>query len=144
MPPKKGWLEKREFTRLKDTIKVVYYPVDDTRGIGSNSSDYKNTTIEMLKNVQHRGSLINAITEDISRGGLSILSGEPLQKGQKIIVDLFISSVQKPVKILSEVCHVEKNIKGASAYRAGLKILSLSRSDISRIQDHILKLKNRY
>ena len=143
MDAKKGWLEKREFARIKDVLKIAYYPVDDALGSISNSPDYKNTTIDMLKNVQHRGSLINAITEDISQGGLSILSEEPLKKGQKVIIDLFVCSIQKPVKLFAEVCYVENNVKGASNYRAGLKIISLSKSDLERIQNHILNLKHR-
>jgi len=138
--PKKGWLERREYERIKDVLKIAYYPVsNETAAI---SEDYKDTTIEKLVSNRSANPFTQAFTDDISKGGLSITTGESLAEGQKIVLDLFLPKILKPVKILAEVRRIEHGIKGGSTYKAGLKIVSVSKSDLKRIENHIFTLKN--
>ncbi len=138
--PKKGWLERREFERVKDVLKIAYYPVTSDSDIASD--DYKDTTIDKIKSGRFGSSFTQAFTEDISKGGLSIATAESLHEGQKIILDMFLPKILKPVKILAEVRHVEQSLKGSGTYKAGLKIVSISKSDLKRIENHIFTLKN--
>jgi c-di-GMP-binding flagellar brake protein YcgR len=136
----KGWLERREFERVKDLLKVAFYPVSDEGGKVSLSDDYKHTTLEKLSALKI-GGFVQAMTEDISSGGMSIISDTEIKQGQKLIIDLFLPRFSKPLKLLAEAKHIEKNIKGAASYRAGLKIISISRADLTKIENRIIEIK---
>jgi len=140
MEMKKGWLYKRQYERVPDVLKVLYYPIKESKQV-LNSDDYKDTTIEKITKTGGASSFIQAMTEDISKGGLSIVSETPLAIGQHIIIDLFLPRLANPVKILAEVRNIEKNIKGSSSYKAGLKIISISKSDLKRIELRIMEIK---
>jgi len=141
MEMQKGYLYKRQYERVPDVLKIVYYPVYESASKVLNSDDYKDTTIEKLKSKNGASSFIQAMTEDISKGGMSIATDVPLSIGMHIIIDLFLPRVSKPVKILAEVRNVEKSIKSSSSYKAGLKIISISKSDLKRIEARIMELK---
>lgn len=141
MEMQKGWLYKRQYERVPDVLKVLYYPIKDSVASILNSEDYKDTTIEKITKTGGASSFIQAMTEDISKGGLSIVTEEPLSIGQYIIIDLFLPRVANPVKILAEVRNIEKSIKSSSSYKAGLKIISISKSDLKRIESRIMELK---
>jgi len=136
----KGWLEKRRFERVKDVLKVAYYRIKDPEV--ALSDDYKDTTIEKLSKGGN-SPVIQAITEDISEGGLSIITNENLAAGEKIVIDLFLPRVSNPVRILAEIKHVEAALKTAASYRAGLSIISISKSDINKIEARVNETKNR-
>lgn len=142
MEMKKGWLYKRQYERVPDVLKVIYYPITKSASNVLNSEDYKDTTIEKLTSTGGASSFIQAMTEDISKGGLSISTDSPLSIGQHIIIDLFLPRVANPVKILAEVRNIEKSIKGSSSYKAGLKTISISKSDLKRIEARIMELKD--
>ncbi len=139
----KGWLEKREFERVKSVLKVVYYVIDDKdKDTIIKSTDYKDTTLDNLK-TSLKNPIIDAITEDISKGGLAIITEKPLLNGQHIIIDLYLPKLSKPIKLLTEVRHIDNYIKGSGSFRAGLKILSISKSDLQRIESYILEIKQK-
>ena len=131
----KGWLEHREYTRVRDVLKIVYYPIEGTGSQTASSDDYKDTTIEKLAADRSRNTYIKAMTEDISKGGLSILTDKPLALNQHVIIDLFLPRIMKPIKLLAEVRNIESTSK--ASFKAGLKIISISKSDLSRIENHL-------
>ncbi|MCE5300667.1 MAG: PilZ domain-containing protein [Spirochaetia bacterium] len=137
----KGWLEQRSSERLSDVLKVVYYPVDGNAAQAVSSEDYKDTTIEKIQEDRSRHSYIQAMTDDVSKGGMSIMTSTPMSIGQMLVIDLFLPKLNKPVKLLAEVRNVERNIKGANTFKAGLKIVSMSKSDLKRVENHIMELK---
>ncbi|MCX7698148.1 MAG: PilZ domain-containing protein [Candidatus Goldbacteria bacterium] len=141
MEMQKGWLYKRQYERVPDVLKVLYYPVKESINDILNSEDYKDTTIEKITQKGGANTLIQAMTEDISKGGLSIVTEEPLSIGQYIIIDLFLPKVKNPIKILAEVRNIEKSVKSSSLYKAGLKIISISKSDLKRIESRIMEIK---
>lgn len=139
MDAEKGWLSKRKFERISDTLKVAFYPIESGSMLIT-SDDYKDTTIDKLVDPTKHTTLINAMTEDISQGGLSITSEKQMVKGQQLVIDLFFPKFNKPAKLLAEIRMVESNTPGS--YRYGLQILSISKSDLSRIEQHIMFKKN--
>jgi c-di-GMP-binding flagellar brake protein YcgR len=141
MNTKKGWLERREFERVKDVLKIAYYPVDESTNKALESDDYKDTTIEKIKSDRSKNNLIQAMTDDISKGGLSIITDEPLALNSKVIIDLFLPKISKPVKILTEVKNIEGSVKGSGSFKAGLKTLSMSKSDLSRVENYLISQK---
>jgi len=141
MEMQKGWLYKRQHERVHDVLKVLYYPVKESASSVLNSEDYKDTTIEKITKEGGASSFIQAMTEDISKGGMSIATDKPLSIGQHIIIDLFLPRAANPIKILAEVRNIEKTIKGSSSYKAGLKIISISKSDLKRIETRIMEIK---
>jgi c-di-GMP-binding flagellar brake protein YcgR len=141
MTMEKGWLEKqRQFERIRDVLKIVYYPLEGTAEQITAQEDYKDTTIEKLEQNRTSHSLINAMTDDVSQGGMAILTDKPLALKQLVVIDLFLPSVSKPVKLLAEVRNVE-NVKGAATFKAGVRIISVSKSDLKRIENHIMERK---
>jgi hypothetical protein len=142
MNMEKGWLEKqRQHERVQDILKIVFYPIEGTADQVVSTEDYRDTTIEKLSNERSNHSIINAMTDDISKGGLSILTDRPLALGQLVVIDLFLPKISRPVKILAEVRNIDSQIKGAASYKAGVRILSVSKSDLKRMENHILELK---
>ncbi len=142
MNMEKGWLEKqRQHERVQDVLKISYYPVEGSAEQAVSADDYKDTTLEKLSNDKTAHSFINAMTDDISKGGLSIITDKPLALGQLVIIDLFLPKVSRPVKLLAEVRNVDSQVKGAASFKAGVRILSVSKSDLKRIENHILELK---
>jgi c-di-GMP-binding flagellar brake protein YcgR len=105
------------------------------------SDDYRDTTVEKIIQDKKTSQYVQAMTEDISKGGLSIVTDENMESGQKIIIDMFLPQMSKPVKILCEVRHVDPAPKGSTTHRAGLKIVSMSKTDIKRLENHIMGLK---
>lgn len=142
MNMEKGWLEKqRQFERIQDILKISYSPIEGTAEQITATEDYKDTTVEKLASGRSKNSYLNAMTDDISKGGMSILTDKPLALKQLVVIDLFLSKLSKPIKLLAEVRNVETAIKSAASYKAGVKILSVSKSDLRRIENHLLELK---
>ena len=139
MDVQKGWLEQRSTERVSNTLKVVYYPLKKD-SVAAGTDEYKDTTIEKIQADFTVNSYIQAMTDDISKGGLSITVNEPLELGQHMIIDLFLPKISKPVKILTEVRNLEKT---GGTYKAGLKTLSISKSDLSRIEQHLNNIKQK-
>jgi hypothetical protein len=139
MDAEKGWLQKREFERVSNSLKVCFYPVDSASAQKTiESDDYKDTTVEKIMTGNTQSSLVQAITDDISKGGLSIISEKEISVGQYLIIDLFLPKLSKPVKLLTEVRNIEK---AGATYKAGLKTVSVSKSDLRRIENHIAASK---
>ena len=142
MTMEKGWLEKqRQFERVPDILKIAYYPIEGTADEITATEDYKDTTVEKLISEKSKISIINAMTDDISKGGMSILTDKPLCLKQLVVIDLFLPKITKPIKLLAEVRNVEAALKNSASHKAGVKILSVSKSDLKRIENHIYSLK---
>jgi c-di-GMP-binding flagellar brake protein YcgR len=142
MSMEKGWLEKqRQHERVKDILKIVFYPIDGTGAQEILKDDYRDTTVEQLASRKSGIPALNAMTEDISKGGLSIITDKPLAMGQLVIIDLYLPEMPSPVKLLSEVRNIDTHVKGAATYKAGVKILSVSKSDLKKIENRIYELK---
>jgi c-di-GMP-binding flagellar brake protein YcgR len=139
MDVQKGWLEQRSSERISNSLKVVYYPLKKG-SLTSSTEEYKDTTIEKIQADFTANSYIQAMTDDISKGGLSITAHDPLEVGQQVIIDLFLPKISRPVKILTEVRNLEKT---GGTYKAGLKTLSISKSDLSRIEQHLNNIKQK-
>jgi len=137
MDIQKGWLEQRASERISNILKVVYYPMKKDSAVAS-TEEYKNTTIEKIQADFTASSYVQAMTEDISKGGLSITTHDPLEIGQNVIIDLFLPKLSRPVKILTEVRNLEKI---GSTYKAGLKTISISKSDLQRIELYLNDIK---
>ncbi len=136
---KKGWLERREYERVKDILKVAYYRTSEASP--ELSDDYKDTTVEKLQMVQGN-RLITSMTDDVSRSGLAIITDEPLVQGDKLIIDLYIPQASSPVKLLAEVMRLD-GLKGNETKKAGLKIISISKNDLKRLESHISGLNKK-
>lgn len=140
MDVQKGWLEKREFERVRDVVKVLYYPMKKGSEVAS-TEEYRDTTIEKIQQDITASSYIQAMTDDISKGGMSISVTSPLEIGQHVVIDLFLPKISKPVKILTEVRNLEKE---GGTYKAGLKTVSISKSDLKRIEEHLSEMKRKF
>src|SRR5690606_8424334 len=114
-------------------------------------ASYKDTTLEQLRSQTQVASPMTGVTENISKGGLSLTSDEPMLLGQKVVVDMTLPGVKQPVRALAEVMRssgdsrsqvVDRN---ARSFSAGLKILAVNKEDLRRVENFIImeKIKNR-
>jgi c-di-GMP-binding flagellar brake protein YcgR len=140
MDVNRGWLTKREYERVRDVIKVLYYPMKKGSTVAS-TEEYKDTTIEKIQQDITASSYIQAMTDDISKGGMSISVTAPLEIGQHVVIDLYLPRFSKPIKILTEVRNLEKE---GGTYKAGLKTVSISKSDLKRIEEHLSEVKKQF
>jgi len=141
METQKGWLERRQYERVDDALKIFLYPIKETASEVMNSADYKDTTPEKLISDKTKNPYVQSMTQDISQGGMSIITETPLAQGQLVIIDLYLPKIMKPVRLLAEVRHIDANIKGSTSNKAGVKILSINKSDLKRIENYIFELK---
>ena len=87
--------------------------------------------------------IISSMTDDVSRGGLAIITDENLTQGDKLIIDLYITHAASPVKLLAEVMRLEGLLKGNNSTKAGLKIISISKNDLKRLESHLSEINKK-
>jgi hypothetical protein len=150
--PGRGHIEQREFERIVAVLQIKYYTLDaQTAGELSLDASYKDTTLEKLREQSQVNSPMVGVTENISRGGLSLTGEEPLLVGQRVIVDMTLPGVKQPVRAMAEVMRssgdsrsgvVDRN---ATSFKAGLKIVAVNKDDLRRVENFIIseKIKQR-
>ncbi|HET9869707.1 MAG TPA: hypothetical protein VFR02_04305, partial [bacterium] len=82
MTGKTGWVEKRQHERVVATIKVSYRVIESKQAQAILAQDsYRSTTADQLPGLSQVSPLYEAVTKDVSLGGLSILSEQPMPAG---------------------------------------------------------------
>lgn len=77
---------------------------------------------------QSSDSAINAITRDISRGGIRILVDEFISVFTRLVVEISIPSVIRPIKVVSKVAWVCKRPYG-DQYEVGMQFIDIPQED---------------
>ena len=57
-------------------------------------------------------SLLQAFTKSVGKGGVSLPSQRPLERGTKFLFELTAESVSHPVEVLGEVVDVRRSASG--------------------------------
>ena len=148
--PGRGHIEQRQFERIVAVLQIKYYPLDPLTADAMQVDDsYKDTTLENLREQSRVQSPMTGVTENISKGGLSLTSEEPLMVGQKVIVDMTLPNVKQPVRALAEVMRSSGDSKSqvvdrnAASFSAGLKIIAVNKEDLRRVENFIISEKIR-
>lgn len=143
MEAKSGWMEKRKHERVLATLKVNYMMMnaEETKKL-LKQDRYKSTMAEHLPELSQKSSLYKAVTRDISICGLAMVSQHPLPTGSTVEVDMSLPNYPVSLKFLAEVRHVEKTLEmGRNVFTAGMKIVAISKEDVKRIEEYLIKQK---
>ncbi len=110
-----GVEEKRRFARVES-----YLPVQ-----------YKN--LKKLKD-----SSTGVMTNDIGEGGIRFKSGEFISLACRLLLEINLPAIIKPIKAISKVAWIRKTPEG-KVYEIGNQFLEISKED----RDHIINFVNK-
>ena len=82
MEPIRGTIEQRKFERIVSQLQIKYYVVDEAYATQlKTEAAYKDTSLEKLASLQRPSTVLTGVTDNISQGGLSLVSDTPLALG---------------------------------------------------------------
>lgn len=143
MDQKSGWVEKRQHERVLATLKMEYRIVSGTDAqLLLSQENYSHTTTNQLIELSDKSSLYRAVTKDISMGGLSLVSQQPLRAGMMLEISLHLPNYESILKFLAEIRHVETTTEmGKTLYNAGIQTLAIHKGDMQKIADYLIEQK---
>jgi hypothetical protein len=138
-----GYMEQRRHERVNATLKVTYRVLNSQEGHSAlTQARYSETKAEHLPALSQKFQVYNAVTRDISEGGLSVMGDQPFAQGQHIEVSMLLPQYNVPVTFLTEVMRANSFFElGRTKYSAGVKILALNREDMDRLMKYLLAEK---
>ncbi len=144
----RGSIEQRQFERLVAAMPIRFYVMDEESARKmENEAAYKETRLETLKQNPQPHTVLSGVTENISMGGLCLVSEQPLKPGTFVVVDMYPPSLPKPLRALSQVVRSENGgasvDRTAPSFRSGLKIIAINRNDMKEIENYLLQLRFR-
>lgn len=145
MDVQKGWIEQRRHERVAATLKVSYRVLDEgEKNDILQHPRYNQTTAEHLPYLSKKFHAYQAVTRDISEGGLCILGEHPFSQGERLEISILLPQYNMPVTILAEVARSVSHFEmGKTIFNAGVKILALNREDMDRFMKFLLSEKLR-
>ena len=147
--PRRGTIEKRQFERIVSQLQIKYYVVDNAYAEQlKTEAAYKDSSPEKLAAMQRPATALTGMTEDISKGGLSLVSETPLAVGTYVVCDITVPTLPRPLRALAEVVRSDSKDgrvvdRTQTVYKAGLKILAINKDDFTRIENYIIEEKIR-
>ncbi len=141
MAGKTGWVEKRQHERVVATIKISYRVIEEkyAKAVLSQES-YRSTTAEQLPGLSQVSPIYEAVTKDISLGGLSVVSDQLLPKGTVVEVGLTLPNYQTTLKFLAEIVHAEPFTEmGRTLQRSGVRTLAINKEDVTRMEKFLIE-----
>jgi len=143
MGDRSGWVEKRQHERILATLKMDYRVVGGPEVSKMLTQEpYRQTTSDHLPELAERSSLYRAVTKDISLGGLSLVSQQPLQAGMVLEVALHLPNFKTVLKFLAEIRHVSTTVEmGRNLFHAGIRTMAIHKGDVERIADYLIQQK---
>jgi hypothetical protein len=149
LPAGHGTLEQRQFERIMTTLQIKYYVIEKQYAQQlQNDEAYKNTTLESLQKVDRPSTQLQGVTENISQGGLALVSDTPIAMGTFVVCDITMPTLPRPLRALAEVVRTDSMDgrvvdRTISTYRSGLKIHAVNKDDLKRIENYIIEEKIR-
>jgi len=147
MNVKVGWMERRMFERVAASLRVTYRRVPKAELVELLSNPaYRESTTDHLPELAKTSSVLSAVTQDLSMGGMSLSGPEEFPLGDAVAVYLYLPDAPTPVTVVAEVVRSDRmGGTGDGGFRAGLKILAVTREDVVRIEKYLLaqKLKDK-
>lgn len=151
MDASRGTIEQRKFERIISTLQIKYYIVEKEYADKlKEDSAYKDSTLEKLSKIERPNTPLIGMTENISQGGLELITEQPVSLGTHVLCDITLPKFSQPLRALTEVVRTDSREgrvidRTLSTYRAGLKIIAINKDDLKRIENYIIeeKIKNR-
>ncbi len=147
LQPLHGTIEQRKFERILATLQIKYYIVDDAYAKAlQEDAAYKDTSLEKLKKLDRPNTPLQGVTENISHGGLALVTDQPVAMGTHVVCDITLPSLPRPMRALAEVIRSDSRDgrvidRTVHTYRSGLRILAINNDDLKRIENYIIEEK---
>ena len=109
-------IEKRRFQRIDSSLPLRY-------------KNIKTATVPM-------GSL----TKDISEGGIRFKTNEFISLACRLVVEVTLPTVPRPIKAISKVAWIRK-LSSGEQYELGTQFLEISKEDRRFITDYVSRLR---
>lgn len=110
-------VEKRRFQRIDSNLPLRY-------------KNLKAATVPM-------GSL----TKDISEGGIRFKTNEFISLACRLVVEVTLPTVSRPIKAISKVAWIRK-LSSGEQYELGNQFLEISKEDRALITDYVSRLND--
>ena len=141
MAGRTGWMEKRQHERVVATLKIGYRLIEskDKKKLLTDES-YRTTTADQLPGLSQVSPIYEAVTKDISAGGLCIVSEQEAPLGTVLEVSLQLPNYQTSLKFLAEVVRVDAMTEmGRTLQRWGVKTLAINKEDVTRMEAYLIE-----
>lgn len=141
----RGSIEQRQFERLVAAMPIRFYLMDDESAAKLEAdAAYRETRLETLASTPQPRTVLSGVTENISLGGLCLVSETPLNPGTFVVADMYPPSLPKPLRALAQVMRSDRAAvvdRTAPSFRNGLKIIAINKNDMKEIQNYLLQLR---
>jgi len=108
--------EKRRFPRVESSVPIQY-------------KNLKTPT----------GQTINLTTKDLGEGGVRFVSDQFISLACRLIVEIKLPTISKPIKAISKVAWIRK-VPIGNQYDVGNQFLEMSREDKENVANFVNKL----
>ena len=145
--PSRGTIEQRKFERILATLQIKYYIVDDAYAKTlQEDAAYKDTSLEKLQKLDRPNTPLQGVTENISQGGLALVTDQPVAMGTFVVCDITLPALPRPMRALAEVVRSDSRDgrvvdRTVHTYRSGLRIIAINKDDLKRIENYIIEEK---
>ena len=109
-------IEKRHFQRIDSNLPLRY------------------------KNIKTATVPVGSLTKDISEGGIRFKTNEFISLACRLVVEITLPTVQRPVKAISKVAWIRK-LSSGEQYELGNQFLEISKEDRGLITDYMSRLR---
>ena len=92
------------------------------------------------KNIKTATAPLGSLTKDISEGGISFKTTEFISLACRLVVEITLPTVQRPIKAISKVAWIRK-LSSGEQYELGNQFLEISKEDKGLITDYMSRLK---
>ena len=93
------------------------------------------------KNLKTSTVPMGTLTKDISEGGIRFKTNEFISLACRLVVEITLPTVPRPIKAISKVAWIRKMSSG-DQYELGNQFLEISKEDRSVITDYVNRLSN--
>lgn len=95
------------------------------------------------KNLRKSGEIATgSLTKDIGEGGVRFKSNEFISLACRLVVEINLPTITKPIKAISKVAWIRK-IPATDEYELGNQFLEMSREDKSHVTDFVNKVMSK-
>jgi len=93
------------------------------------------------RNLKMAAAPAGSSTKDISEGGVRFHTGEFISLACRLVVEISIPTVQRPIKAISKVAWIRKSAAG-DKYELGNQFLEISKEDRAAITEYVSRIAN--
>lgn len=91
------------------------------------------------KNLKITAAPTGSLTKDISEGGIRFKTNEFISLACRLVVEITLPTIQRPVKAISKVAWIRKT-SSDNQYELGNQFLEISKEDRAAITDYVSRL----